>query len=329
MDVLVTGATGFIGGHLARRLAKQGHRVRVLVRRAAPALEMPGVELYSGDLRHPESLQEAVAGTRMIYHLAALRDCSSVPWTHCHAVNVAGTKHLFNAAVEAGVERFIYCSSVGVARAPGRRDADETLPYLAPTSQVAYHQSKAEAEQLVLEAAREEEMAVVVVRPVITYGPEDETGMVTRLLTLVAHRRFLMIGAGENHLDLAYIDDVVAGMLLAAERGRSGRVYILSSPQPRAMREIVELAGEVTNRQVPTFYVPTRAARTAAGAVEKVWRLLERRPPLTRDAIATLTVDRGFSHTRAQTELGYRPQVNLENGFQQTAAWLRAKGRIR
>jgi len=328
MDVLVTGATGFIGGHLARRVAGKGHQVRVLVRQAEPTLETLGITPYSGDLRRLESLQAAVAGVQVVYHLAVLRDCSDVPWAHCHAINVDGTRHLVKAAIEAGVERFVYCSSVGVARAPGQRDADETLPYLPPTSQVAYHRSKAKAEQFVLEAARGEEMAAVVVRPVITYGPEDETGMVTRLLTLVANRRFLMIGAGDNHLDLAYIDDVIDGMLLAAERGKSGRIYILSSPQPRAMREIVELAGEVTNRQVPTFYVPTRAARTAAGAVEKIWHLLGRRPPLTRDAIATLTVDRGFSHMRAQAELGYRPQVNLENGFQQTAAWLRAEGRI-
>jgi nucleoside-diphosphate-sugar epimerase len=328
MDVLVTGATGFIGGHLARRLAEQGHRVRVLVRRAVPTLETLGMVPYRGDVRRPASLRMAVAGAQVIYHLAALRDCCDVPWSHCYAVNVAGTEYLLDAAAKAGVERFVYCSSVGVARAPGQRDADETLPYLAPTSQVAYHRSKAEAEQLVLDAARENRIAAVGVRPVITYGPEDETGMVTRLLTLVAHRHFLMIGDGKNHLDLAYIDDVVDGMVFAAERGKSGRVYILSSPQPRPMREIADLAGRVTHCEVPPFHVPVWAARTAAGTVEKVWRLLGRRPPLTRDAVATLTVDRGFSHMRAQTELGYRPQVNLEDGFQRTAAWLRAEDRI-
>ena len=329
MSVLVTGATGFIGGHLARRLVGMGHTVRALVRSSAPGLEREGVELVSGDLTRPETLTAAMEGVRGVFHLASLRDHWGVPLSTYRTVNTAGTCHLLAAAMQAGVERFVYCSSVGVARYPGRIDADEMLPYVEPTSQVAYHRTKMDAERLVLVAARAGALPAVVVRPVITYGPGDETGMVTRLLVRLARGRFLPVGDGRNHVDLAYVDDVVGGMVRAWERGAVGRAYILSGPRPVTMREVLIAARAALGKPGPgRVYLPTGLARLLAGWAERAWGALHRRPPVTRDAVATLTVDRGFSHARATAELGYVPQVGLEEGMRRTVDWLQGTGRI-
>lgn len=328
--ILVTGATGFIGGHLARRLVALGHDVRALVRRDAPDLEAVGIRPVRGDLRRPESLLPVLDGVEAVFHLAALRDAWGTPSEEYRQVNVAGTSNLIAAANVAGVRRFIHCSSVGVARYPGRLDVDERDPYRPASSQATYHWTKKEAEQIVREAAWAGLLAVVVVRPVITYGPGDSRGMVTRLLALLARNRFLWIGDGQNHVDLVYIDDLVDGLVRAWERGRVGRVYILSGIRPWRMREVVEAACRALGTSPPPpLRIPVGVAKVVAWSAERVWGgLLGRRPPITRDAIATLTVDRGFSHTRARTELGYRPRWSLEAGLSKTVEWMREEGLV-
>ncbi|HEY75277.1 MAG TPA: NAD-dependent epimerase/dehydratase family protein [Thermoflexia bacterium] len=328
--VLVTGATGFIGGYLAHRLVALGHDVRALVRRDVPDLEAAGIRPVRGDLRRPESLLPVLDGVEAVFHLAALRDTWGTPLDRYRQVNVVGTSNLIAAANVAGVRRFVHCSSVGVARYPGRLDVDESDPYRPASSQAAYHQTKKEAEQIVREAAWAGLMAVVVVRPVITYGPGDYGGMVARLLTLLARRRFLWIGDGQNHVDLVYIDDLVDGIVRAWEQGQAGRVYILSGVRPWRMQEVVEAACVALGvPPPPPLHIPVGVARMVAWVTERVWGgMLGRRPPVTRDAIATLTVDRGFSHTRARDELGYRPRWSLEAGLSKTVEWMREEGLI-
>lgn len=328
MTILVTGATGFIGGHLARYLAEHKHHVRAMVRRDSPALAAAGVELARGDITDPQAVRMAVKGAQTVFHLAAQRDVWGTSESTYHQVNVEGTRHLLAAAAESGVQRFLFCSSVGVARYPGNLQADETLPYVEANSQVFYHRTKTQAEREVLASAQAGKVPALVVRPVITYGPGDRTGMVTQLLTRLAQGRFLPVGAGSNHVDLAYIDDMVAGMMLAWEQGTTGRTYILSGPHPVTMRQVLVAAHVALGKAGPgRIYVPARPAYFLAGWVEKVWAAFNRRPPITRGAVATLTVDRGFSHARADRELGYRPQIHCQEGFQRTWAWLQEAGK--
>jgi nucleoside-diphosphate-sugar epimerase len=323
MRILVTGATGFIGGYLSHQLVSQGHNVRALVRRFSPSLSENGIELTQGDITDPELVLKAVTGTTDIFHLAAQRDEWGTPDSAFLQVNVEGTRHLLEAASKVGVKRFVYCSSVGVARHPGNIEADEALPYVEASSQVAYHRTKTLAEQEVLEAAHSGKVQALVVRPVITYGPGDQTGMVTQLLDRLARGRFLPVGNGRNHVDLAFVDVIVTGMVLAWQRGTVGQVYILSGPRPYLMREVLEAAYRVLEKNGPgPIYVPTELANLLAGWMERMWGMMSRRPPVTRDVVATLTVDRGFSHTRANRELGYQPQVGIEEGLKRTLDWL-------
>lgn len=342
MRMLVTGATGFIGGHLACYLATQGHRVRALVRRDSPArrpelvegLAEVGVELVGGDVTDFEAVCAAMDGMEAVFHLAAVRDVWGISEPVYHRVNVEGTRHLLEAAARAGVHRVVYCSSVGVARYPGNLKADETLPFCEPTSQVFYHRSKAQAEQMVLEWAHSGRVPAVVVRPVITYGPEDERGMVTRLMMLLAQGRFVPVGNGRNHVDLVYIDDLIAGMYLALERGTAGRVYILSGTAPIRVRTLVDKICGLLGKRSPLIHIPAFAAYAAGWGMEMLYKaggwlgvdLDGREPFITCDKVATLTVDRGFSHTRANQELGYRPQVDCDEGLQRTLDWLCVAG---
>jgi dihydroflavonol-4-reductase len=331
MKALVTGATGFIGGHLAQRLIGQGYHVRALARREAPELADRGVELILGDISDAATLRAATYGVEAVFHLAAARDVWGTPEAVYQQINVEGTRQLLDAAAESGVCRFVYCSSVGVARCPGNLNADETLPYQRPTSQVSYHRTKAEAERLTLDCARSGRLPALVVRPVITYGPGDADGMVTRLIKMLSDGRFVPVGNGRNHVHLAYVDDIATGMTLALERGRVGEVYILSGPAPIQMRTLIGQICELLGKQPPRIYIPTALARLAGWGME-VLRLgagrRDQAPFITRDKVATLTVDRGFSHARASGELGYRPQVDTDAGLQRTAVWLQQKGSV-
>jgi len=329
MRVLVTGVTGFIGGHLARYLMMQGHYVRALVRRESPALTEAGIELVLGDIADALTVRAAVQGVEIIFHLAAVRDVWGTPESVYQKVNVAGTRRLLEAAAEEGVHRFVYCSSVGVARYPGNLQADEMLPFSKPTSQVFYHRTKAQAEQMALEAQ------AVVVRPVIAYGPGDGDGFVTRLITLLARGQLLWVGNGRNHVDLVYIDDLVIGMYTALERGAAGRVYILSGTEPIQVRALVDKICKIMEVRLPRIRVPASFARLAGWGMETFYQAGSRvgivpngkEPFITRDKVATLTVDRGFSHARASQELGYWPRVDYDEGLRRTLDWLQERGR--
>ncbi|HEY74300.1 MAG TPA: NAD-dependent epimerase/dehydratase family protein [Thermoflexia bacterium] len=321
MRVLITGATGFIGWHLARYLMMQGHRVRALVRRESPALTEAGVELARGDITDFEAVRATVDGVEAIFHLAAARDVWGTPEPVYQRVNVEGTQHLLDAAAEAGARRFVYCSSVGVARYAGNLQADETMPFSEPTSQIFYHRTKAQAERMALDAR------AVVVRPVITYGPRDGEGFVTRLITLLAQGQLVWVGNGRNHVDLVYIDDLVLGMYTALVQGTAGRVYILSGTAPIQVRALVDKICKLVEARPPRIRIPASCARLAGWGMEMLYRIAhwEQTPFITRDKVATLTVDRGFSHARASRELGYQPQVSYDEGLRRTLDWLQER----
>jgi farnesol dehydrogenase len=173
MKILVTGGTGFLGGHLVRTLLERGHAVRALVRRGSDVGGLKGTELVYGDLTEPGSLRQAVEGVETVYHLAAIRDKWSTPYEAYYAVNVRGTQNLLDAAM-GQVNKFVYCSTAGVARYPGNLQADESLPYNTEGhGQYGYHHTKALAEQLTLEYAHQGQVPATVVRPTIVYGPGD------------------------------------------------------------------------------------------------------------------------------------------------------------
>jgi nucleoside-diphosphate-sugar epimerase len=337
MKMLVTGGTGFLGSHLVQALLKGGHEVRALVRHGSDVGKLKGAELVYGDLTEPDSLGQAVEGVETVYHLAAIRDKWGTPYQAYYTVNVEGTQHLLDATA-GRVDKFVYCSTAGVARYPGNLQADESLPHNTDGhSQHCYHHTKALAEQLTLEYARTGQVLATVVRPTIVYGPGDTWGMMTKLVTMLAQGRFALVGDGRNHLHLVYVDDVIRAFLLAGESSRSvGQVYIVAGPSPITLNNLLAKVCALLGVKPPRWHVPARVAKAVGWMLERAYLVkgklgisaLGEVPFLTRDKVDTLTVNRGFSSAKARRELGYHPTVGYDEGLRHTIDWCQSQGHL-
>ncbi|MBC7249494.1 MAG: NAD-dependent epimerase/dehydratase family protein [Anaerolineae bacterium] len=329
MRALVTGGSGFVGGHLVRALLARGYTVRALVRPTSRTDGLAGAELVYGDVTDQASCQAAVVGVDVVYHLAAIRDRWGTPYADYVAVNVDGTRHLLEAAA-GRVGRFVYCSSVGVLGYPGVLGIDESFPLRPDDGKVFYHRTKAQAEELVLDFARQGRLATTVVRPAITYGPGDDWGMVTRLIAMLRRGTFVPVGNGRNHLHLCYVSDTVQGLILAGESEQSvGQAYIIAGPEPITLNGLVVKICGLLERKPPRWHVPVELARMAGWVLEGVYsaqahlglRVLGQAPFLTRDKVDTLAVNRGFSIEKARHELGYVPAIGYDEGLRRTVEW--------
>jgi len=328
---LVTGGSGFVGGHLVRALLARGYAVRALVRSTSRTDGLAGVELACGDVTDAASCRAAVAGVNVVYHLAAIRDRWGTPYADYVAVNVEGTRNLLEAAA-GQAERFVYCSSVGVLGYPGVLGIDESFPLRPDDGKVFYHRTKAQAEEMVLDFARQGRLSTTVIRPAITYGPGDDWGMVTRLIAMLKRGTFVPVGNGHNYLHLCYISDTVQGLILSGESERSaGQVYIIAGAEPITLNDLVTRICGLLGRKPPHWHVPARLARMAGWLLEGMYstqahlglRVLGQTPFLTRDKVDTLVINRGFSTRKAQRELGYAPTVDYDEGLRRTVAWYR------
>jgi nucleoside-diphosphate-sugar epimerase len=322
MKVLVTGATGFTGGHLAVHLASHGDAVRALVREPARAAELvgAGVELVTGDLAQRQTLAAAVAGVDVVYNVAALYRQAGLPEATYRTVNAEAVGWLVEAAASAGVRRVVHCSTVGVHGDIAHPPATEDAP-LSPGD--TYQVTKLEGERLAAAAARGTEL--VIVRPSGIYGPGDR-----RLLKLfrgVARRRFVILGDGKIFYHLTHIDDLVEGFRLAGTvPTAAGRTYILAGGEVTTLNELVAIiAGEAGVRPLGV-HLPVWPFWIAGAACEAVCAPLGIEPPIYRRRVDFFTKSRAFDIGRARAELGYAPQVDLRSGARRTLAWYRAQG---
>ena len=322
MRVLVTGATGFTGGHLAAHLASHGDSVRALVREPARGAELAGagVELVTGDLAQRQTLAAAVAGVDVVYNVAALYRQEGLPEATYRTVNAEAVGWLVEAAARAGVRRVVHCSTVGVHGDIAHPPANESAP-LAPGD--TYQVTKLEGERLAAAAARGTEL--VIVRPSGIYGPGDR-----RLLKLfrgVARRRFVILGDGKIFYHLTHIDDLVEGFRLAGTvPAAAGRTYILAGGEVTTLNELVAIiAGEAGVRPLGV-HLPVWPFWIAGAACEAVCAPMGIEPPIYRRRVDFFTKSRAFDIGRARAELGYAPQVDLRSGARRTLAWYRAQG---
>lgn len=326
MRVLVSGVTGFTGGHLARSLAQRGIDVRGLVRPAslarANALADAGIEVVPGDLTHEASLAPACNGIDLVYHIAATYRTAGQPDANYRAVNTHGTRALLNAARQAGVTRFVHCSTVGVHGHIEHPPANEDAP-LAPGD--IYQKTKLEGEELARSAGRDGSMEVVVARPAGIYGPGD-----TRFLKMfrgIAKRRFPMLGRGKVCYHLTYIDDLVEGFRLCGESPiAAGRTYVLAGPRYTSLNEFVKVVAHELDVAPPRWRFPVWPVWVAGALCEGACVPLGIEPPLYRRRVDFFIKNRAFDATRAKRELGFAPTVDLVEGVRRTAEWYREQG---
>ena len=324
MKVLVTGSTGFTGGHLARHLLGGGDQVRALVRDPGKARELAdaGAELVAGDLERREDLDAAVKGVDVVYNVAALYRQAGLPETSYRRVNAEAAGWLVRAAAAAGARRVVHCSTVGVHGDIERPPATEDAP-LRPGD--IYQVTKLEGERLAQAAAAETGVELTIVRPSGIYGPGDR-----RLLKLfrgVARRRFVILGDGEIFYHLTHVDDLVEGFRLAGTvPAAAGRVYILAGGEVTTLNELVHIVAEVARVQAPRLHLPVWPFWTAGAICEVMCAPFGLEPPIYRRRVDFFTKSRAFDIKRARTEIGFAPRIDLRTGIAGTLDWYRKAG---
>jgi nucleoside-diphosphate-sugar epimerase len=321
--VLVTGATGFTGGRLARSLGSRGITVRALVRDASRAQDLTaaGIELVTGDLRDQSTLTRAVAGADIVYHIAAIYREAGVSADAYRAVNALAVGALIEAAASARVRRVVHCSTVGVHGDVEHPPANEDAP-LRPGD--IYQQTKLEGEQLAREAAGRVGIEVTIARPTGIYGPGDR-----RLLKLfrAVVRRFPILGSGEIYYHLTYIDDLIEGFRLCGEQpAAANRTYILAGGEVTTLNELVATIADVAGVAPPRWHLPVWPFWTVGALCEAVCVPFGVEPPIYRRRVDFYTKSRAFDITRARRELGYAPRVGLREGIERSIDWYRQHG---
>jgi nucleoside-diphosphate-sugar epimerase len=322
--VALTGASGYTGGRLLAALRDRGDEVAVLVRpkSLSETVKVRAATVVEGDLSDAQAVNRLVAGSDAVLHVAAVYRTAGHPDSWYREVNVLGSERLLEAAARHGVRRFVHTSTVGVHGHVEHPPADETAP-LAPGD--VYQATKAEAEALAFEYHRKRGVPVAVVRPGAIYGPGE-----TRLLKLfraIARGRYAVVGSGRTFYHPVYIDDLVAGFLLALDRPEAvGEAFLVCGPRYASQDELAALIARHTGGRVLPFRIPARPIQWAGDLVEAVCVPLGVEPPLHRRRVDFWTKSRAFTIEKARRLLGYQPQTDLDEGIARTAASYREAG---
>jgi nucleoside-diphosphate-sugar epimerase len=325
MTVLVTGAAGFLGGHLVDLLVERGESVRIFARPGEDITRLvdAGVEIYLGDLTDRQSVEAAVAGVDHVLHCAA----RTGPWGPVDEykwTNVYGTKLLVEAAMAANVRRIVHVSSITVHGVDIHGTADETAPLNGGHD--PYSSTKAASERLLQQLIRDKKAPVTIVRPGLIYGPRD-TNSFARFTRMIEQGKMVFIGSGRNSLPLIHVKDVARGILLAAETELGlGRAYLLVSDEPITQADYFNTIARELGVPPPRLHIPYTLALALGATAEMVGHLtnMSQPPPLMRFGLMQIGGENRFLIDRARRELGFSPQVSLAEGVHHSVAWYRS-----
>jgi dihydroflavonol-4-reductase len=321
--VLVTGASGFIGWHVARKLRERGFPVRALVRPTSQLRELD-VEVFPGDLRDPASIERAVSGCGVVFHIAADYRLWAKDPSELYRSNVDGTRNVLEAARKACVERVVYTSTVGCIGIPIDRPGDETVPVTIGEMKGAYKRSKFQAEQVALEYAKSG-LPVVIVNPTAPVGDHDFKPTPTGKI-IVDFVRGAMPAFVDTGLNLIDVRDTADGHVLACERGSSGQKYILGC-ENLTLEQIFAHLQRISGRKAPRWRIPYAVAYTA-GVVSTGWANLSgREPRAPLDAVKMARKKMFVTAEKAKRELGFRPG-SVDGALRRAVDWFRANGYV-
>ena len=319
---LVTGASGFLGWHVAKLLTEQGHRVRALCRPTSELRELD-VERITGDLRDAESLARAVEGCDRVYHVAAdYRLWSSHP-EDLYAANVEGTRNLLDAALRSGVQRIVYTSTVGCIGLPSGQEGDETSPVSIADMTGHYKRSKWLAEQVALEKARAG-APIVIVNPPAPIGDHDwkptPTGKI--IVDFLANRLPAFVDTGLNLVDAR---NVALGHILAADKGTPGERYILGC-ENLTLEQILQRLAKLAGKPAPKIKLPYAVAYAAGIVSTGLANITGKEPIAPLEGVRMARKKMFVSHAKAARELGFQPG-SVDAALQRAITWFKESGR--
>lgn len=325
MTVVVTGATGHVGGNLIRALLAKDRPVRALIHVDRKAIEGLDIEIIEGDICNLESLCSAFDGADVVYHLAANISLLMDEWPLLESVNVIGTRNVVEACLRCGVRRLVHFSSIhALAQESMDTPVDGLHTLLESQHCPPYDRSKAAGEREVLKGI-ERGLNAIIITPSAIVGPHDyKPSHFGEALLALAHGKLpALVAGGFNWVD---VRDVVEGAMRAEERAPSGARYILSGHRV-SLRNIAILTGEITGVPPPTFTCPTWLARIGAPVATAFYRLAGKRPLYTSVSLKALNSNQVINHERATRELEYHPRP-FQKTLMDTLRWFEETGQL-
>lgn len=321
MKAFVTGGTGFIGSHLIDRLLERGDQVTALVRseKDAEAMRAQGVTPVLGDIRDRESMRAGMAGSDVVFHTAAWYKIGAKDWQAAEEINVQGTRNVVSLAQALGVPRIVYTSTVAIYGNTRGQVLDETSPAPEGPFDTEYDRTKWRAHFMAAVPLIEQGAPVIIVQPGAVYGPGDRSSL-AEMMEWFYRGWFPIFPAPEMALQFAYIDDIVEGHILAAERGQPGESYILAGP-PATMRQMVALWAKITGRPAPLLYAPPALVKRSAPLLGLLGRFFDLPTLLSAESARISGSTYLASAEKARRALGWNPRP-IEEGMRQTFAEL-------
>lgn len=320
MTILVTGATGFLGSALVTELVKRQQRVRVLARDEQKARAYFGnaVTIIPGSVTNQVQVQRALDGVDTLYHLAGRLYHPATPTELYYETHVKGTRIVMNACLEQKeLRRVIHVSTTGVHGITGTTPAAEDAPF-APTN--PYEKTKLEGELLALHAYQEHGLPVSIIRPGLVYGPGDLH--LLGFFRAIQKGLFRVIAGGKACLHPVYIDDMVSAFLLCARSEQTiGHAYNIAGNQIVTIRQLASAIAGALGRTLPGGSIPLWLANLTSDIFAITPGMKGEQAPLTRSRVNFLTHSRVYDISRARSELGYSPAIDMEAGLKLTAAW--------
>jgi nucleoside-diphosphate-sugar epimerase len=326
VKVLVTGAAGFLGGHLVDMLVERGDDVRALVRPVEDTSHLrtlQGVEIVQGDLTDSASLRRVVQGVQCVYNVAA----KTGPWgleDVYRAVNVQGLADLIHASMDAGVQRIVHTSSITVYGHHLHGIVTEEDAFHAEDN--PYSRTKIAGEKLIANLVKDEGAPVVIVRPGWIYGPRDMASF-GRFVSLVESGKSFIIGSGKNIVPSVYVRDVAQGLIKAGDAGDTaiGQAYTIANDQRVTQAHYLNTIADCLQAPHVSLHLPYSALYTGARMAELAWQAMGRRnaasPPVTTYGITLLGGNQLFSIDKARRELGYKPEYDIQRGVAEGVQW--------
>ncbi|UCG86407.1 MAG: NAD-dependent epimerase/dehydratase family protein [Gemmatimonadota bacterium] len=312
--ILVTGANGYTGYYFSKYLAEKGLPVRAMYYPpdGKPDLKGDTLELVPGDITKRDQVQAAVDGIEVVQHVAALYRPTNVPKQAFYDVNVEGTRNMVELSAEAGVKTFVNVSTIGVHGTTGRTPIDEDGP-IRPDDY--YQETKWLGEKLAFELAPKLDLPLTCIRPAGIYGPRERRFL--KIAQLVKRRRFMMFGSGETYYHFVHVRDLCDAFMLAAEKieKSAGRTYIIADDHAISLNHMVQCLAEAAGVKPPQMRMPYWTLKAAAYFFEGVCKPFRISPPMHRRRAAWFVSNRCFNIARAREELGYDPQVKIEDGI--------------